>query len=136
MTGTLLHIILIELGRGLDHLPFTSNPATRTPSFFNTKCTKLPWLRGSVDWGIVPYTKRPCVQSPVRPYIKAAGLIPGWCVYGRQPINVSLTSLSVSLCLSSSPSLPPSPPYLPNLPSLPFESTKGCPPVKIFLKKC
>lgn len=44
VTRTLLHVTLVELGRDLDHLPLTSDPAKRTPFFSNTKMYQTDWV--------------------------------------------------------------------------------------------
>lgn len=49
---------------------------------------QLEWL----NWlSIVLYTERLPVQYPVRAHIWAVGSIPGWDVYGKQLIYVSLS---------------------------------------------
>ena len=48
------------------------------------------------------YTKRLQVRPTVRAHTKVVGLIPGWGVYERQPIDVSHTHVCLSLSLSKS----------------------------------
>ena len=51
----------------------------------------MPWLGGSVGWGMILYTKRMWIQFLVREHIQVVGSIPSWGMYGKQVINVSLS---------------------------------------------
>ena len=80
-------------------------PASRT---LRNKCLlfKVPYLCpsccGSV--GCVLFHKRSQVQFPVRAHAWVVGSVPGQGVYGRQPVNVSLSHQCFSHSLN--PSLP------------------------------
>ena len=60
------------------------------------------WPGGSVDWSIVPYTKRLQGQFLVRAYSCLAGSILGWGAYGGQLIDVSHIDIPLSFSLSPS----------------------------------
>ena len=58
-----------------------------------------PGQCSSGSWSIIPNTERSPVQFPIRTHTWVAGTVPGRSACERQPIDVSLTSMSV--CLSA-----------------------------------